>query len=58
MKKLLAVLVSGFVLVACSHNESAPISNEASAPVASAPAEAPVVSSQPVASEPAASAAK
>ncbi len=50
MKKLLTILLSGLVLVACSHNETNLTSNEASAPVASAPAvEATVVASAPVA---------
>jgi uncharacterized protein YcfL len=50
MKKLLTILLSGLVLVACSHNETNLTSNEASAPVASAPAvDATVVASAPVA---------
>lgn len=65
MKKLLAVLLAGVALVACSNNESSSSANasatEASAPAAapeaSAPAAAPEASA-PAASAPEASAAK
>ena len=46
MKKLLAVLVAGVALVACSHNDQSAAATasatEASAPAASAPAAAPM----------------
>lgn len=50
MKKLLAILVLGFAITACSHNESTTVNGAASAPEASAPAAAPA----PEASAPAA----
>lgn len=50
MKKLLAILVLGLALAACSHNESTTVNGAASAPEASAPAAAPA----PEASAPAA----